>query len=141
MIATIFEKYRVGQRKGVTLLIMIVLLAAFLSISLGIINILLGQIFIIGQAGESFRALYATDIGMERTLYRDRIQNTCNSVVDPNPCNESKTFPGGSCYKVKVVVGPSVDCAGPATRCVDVTGQSTCAPATRYVEREFDIRY
>ena len=125
------------NRRGMTLLIMIVLLAAFLSIAMGMINILLGQLFVIGQAGESFRALYAADIGMERALYRDRVQNICSGTS----CDESKIFSNGSCYTAHVIVGPSEGCLAPNTRCLDVSGQSVCVPARRYVERAFDIKY
>ena len=130
-------KQMISDRRGMTLLLMIVLLAAFFSISLGIINILLGQLFVIGQAGESFRALYAADIGMERALYRDRVQNICGGTS----CSESKIFSNGSCYTANVIVGSSAECLTPNTRCVDVSGQSACVPAIRYVEREFDIKY
>lgn len=130
---------RVGdprQKAGIVFLLMIVLLAAFLSIAMGIINILLGQIFIVGQAGESFHAFYASDIGMERTLYRDRIQNLCSSG-----CAESRTLvPENSCYTSTLIIGPSVGCLGPSTRCIIVKAQNNCV-GQRYVERDFDIKY
>jgi len=127
----------IHDRNGFTLLLVIVLLAAFLSIALGIVNILLGQVIIIGQAGESFKALYAADIGMERTLYRDRVQDICGGVN----CTETRQLPNGACYTVTVQIGPSVQCLGPNTRCVDVEGRDVCGGAERYVQRRFDVRY
>ena len=127
------------NRKGVTLLLMVVLLAAFFSIAIGIINILLGQLFLVEQTGRSSQAFYAAEIGMERALYRDRVQNGCSVA---SSCNELDiALPSGACYTVTLVPGPSAGCTAPSTRCVDVSGVSLCAPATRYVQRQFDLRY
>ena len=127
------------NRKGVTLLLMVVLLAAFLSIAVGIINILLGELFAVEQTGRSSQAFYAAEIGMERALYRDRVQDGCSIA---GSCNESGiALPNGACYTVRLVTGPSAGCTAPSTRCVDVSGVSLCAPATRYVQRQFDLRY
>lgn len=128
----------IHDRRGFTLLLVIVLSAAFFSIAMGIVNILLGQIIIIGQAGESFRALYAADIAMERTLYRDRTANICGGIN----CTETKQLPNGACYTATVQIGPSVSCPGPLNRrCIDVTGQDICGTSERYVQRRFDIKY
>ena len=129
------------NRKGFTLLLMIVLLTAFLSIGIGIVNILLGQVIIIGQAQESFKALYAADIAMERTLYRDRMQNACTT---PPNCGTGITpiiLSNGACYLVSVQLGPSASCPGPDTRCVEVTGQDICGGNQRFVRRSFNVRY
>ncbi|MDP3769869.1 MAG: hypothetical protein Q8R40_02950, partial [bacterium] len=67
MIKYFFSLFRLSDKKGVTLLLTVVLLSVFLSFGLGIINILLGQIIISGQAGQSFDSLYAADRGLERT--------------------------------------------------------------------------
>lgn len=123
------------QKAGIAFLLMVVLLAAFLSIAMGIINILLGQIFIVGQAGESFEAFYASDIGMERTLYRDRVQGLCMSG-----CVESRTLPDNSCYISTLITGPSAACPAPNTRCIIVKGKNKCN-GQRFVERDFDIKY
>lgn len=126
----------IDGKEGIAFLLMVVLLAAFLSIAMGIINILLGQIFIVGQAGESFEAFYASDVGMERTLYRDRVQGLCTSG-----CVESKTlFSGNSCYTSTLITGPSAACPAPNTRCIVIKGQDRCT-GQRYVKRDFDIRY
>ena len=140
---TIFLRKHAGglthEREGVTLLLMIVLLAAFLSIAMGIINILLGQLYAVEQEGRSWSAFYAAEIGMERALYRDRVQNVCAAV---GSCDEAGiALPNGACYTVSLVTGPSAGCTAPSTRCVDVSGVSLCPPATRYVQRQFDLRY
>ncbi len=130
------RKKIIHDRTGFTLLLMVVLLAAFLSISMGIVNILFGQIIIIGQAGESFNALYIADRGIERVLYRDRIQNICGGTS----CNENLTIGTGACYATVVVIGPSAGCVG-STRCMNVLGKDQCVGTNRFVERRFDIRY
>lgn len=141
-----YIQHAVGNRKGFTLLLMVALLTAFLSIGMGIVNILLGQVIIIGQAQESFKALYAADIAMERTLYRDRdpMQNVCgtiNPLTGQSKCNEIISLPNGACYKVSVQLGPSVSCSGPSTRCIVVTGQDICGGSERFVRRSFDVKY
>lgn len=148
MIIRTHKRTIIRDRRGFTLLLVIALLAAFLSIALGIINILLGQVIIIGQAGESFGALYAADIGMERTLYRDRdpLQNICGTPVDAFGksvnCSGKVDLPNGACYTVTVRIGPSALCLGPINRrCIDVVGKDVCGGSERYVERRFDIKY
>lgn len=143
MILRHYLKQITHNQKGVALLFMVVLLATFLSISMGIVNILLGQLFIIGQASESFVAFYASDIGMERTLYRDRVQNACANA-DNSPtyaCNESKVLSNGGCYQTQVDI-PSTGCAAPDVRCMTIKGEDKCGSGlTRYVERQFEIKY
>lgn len=120
-----------------TLLLMVVLLAAFLSISIGIVNILIGQVILVGQSGDSFVALYAADMGIERALYRDRVQHLC---VNPGACNESRALPGNACFDTVVAI-PATGCSGGSTRCITVAAKNICGGAERYVERKFDIRY
>ena len=125
--------------KGFTLLLMVVLLSAFLSIGLGISNILFGQIIISGQAGRSFEALYAADHGMERTLYLDRALNLCTTSLTA-PCTVPWTpIPGDGFYKVDVELSPA--CA--VSRCITVQGQDVdpgTAP-TRFIRRAFILEY
>lgn len=141
MIIRAYIHAHIGDRKGFTLLLMIVLLAAFLSFAMGIFNILLGQIIVVGQAGESFGALYAADTGIERTLYRDRVQNICGTT----DCGSGGAFtnlPNGACYRVDMNPPDlSIACLAPDTRCIKVTGQNICGGAQRFVQRKFGISY
>ena len=127
----------VRAKRGMTLLLIVILLAAFLSIAMGVINILLGQIFLVGQSGESFQALYAADAGMERTLYRDRVLNVFTAGI----YIETNTFADGSCYQMTLNVAPSGTCVAPSTTCIVVRAQSSCFNVRRFVEREFDVKY
>ena len=128
----------IKDREGVTLLIAIILLAAFLSISLGILNILLGQIVIGINESESFHAFYSSDIGMERTLYRDREINICGTT----DCGTGGAFidvPDSGCYQV--VVDISASCTTVGQRCITVTGRYQCDGRERYVDRTFTLAY
>ena len=120
-----------------TLLLMIVLLAAFFSIGVGIANVLVGQVILVGQAGDSFVAFYAADRGIERALYRDRVQNLCGS---PGACNESQALPGNACYDTVILI-PANGCNGGNNRCITVSAKNLCAGSDRYVQRKFDLRY
>ncbi len=133
---SLMQKFK-NQRRGITLLLMVVLLAAFLSISIGIVNVLLGQVILVGQSGDSFVALYAADMGIERALYRDRVQHLC---VNPGACNESRALPGNACFDTVVTI-PATGCGGGSTRCITVAAKNMCGGVERYVERKFDIRY
>lgn len=128
----------IKDREGITLLIAIILLAAFLSISLGILNILLGQLVIgIGESN-SFHAFYAADIGMERTLYRDRELNLCGTT----DCSTRGAFvnaPYSGCYEV--LVNRSASCTAVGRRCITVKGQYKCDGRERYVRRTFILAY
>lgn len=63
------------KNRGVALLLVIVILSAILSVSIGIFNVVLGELLISGEISDSFIAFYAADTGIERMLYRDRNQN------------------------------------------------------------------
>ena len=137
---SLFFKHITKDRNGITLLIAVILLAAFLSIGLGILNILLGQITIGIQESASFHAFYASDIGMERTLYRDRTLNVC---APPADCGTSGAFVNvvgdSGCYKIEVDTSPS--CPGVSKRCITVTGRYKCDLGLREVDRTFILTY
>ena len=133
---SLMQKFK-NQRRGITLLLMVVLLAAFLSISIGIVNALPGQVILVGQSGDSFVALYAADMGIERALYRDRVQHLC---VNPGACNESRALPGNACFDTVVNI-PATGCSGGSTRCITVAAKNMCGGVERYVERKFSISY
>ena len=140
------------NRKGVTVLLVFVILTAITSISFALFNIVFGQLLISADIGHSFNALNAADEGIERLLYEDRVSpgNTCGSPPFPGlppalPCFTQNTtfttenaFPvgGRKCYGVVVnkATGPPV-----VTKLV-VTGQYICNDA-RLVRRAFELNY
>ena len=136
------EVGKIGKLKsdnsGMTLLLVVVLLSAILSISIGIFNIIFGQLQISGEIGDSFRALYSADEGVEKMLYRDRVEEedgVCqiagpDCYVDSSP---ESTLSGG-CYTTRVSkIG--IDTF------LRVTGQARCNPSDRVIQRGFSVSY
>ena len=131
------------NKQGIALLLIVVISTAILSISIGIFNILFGQLIVLGQFSDSFDAMYAADLGIERTLYLDKQLNVCGGTTD---CGTGDTFTShpftsDACYKVTVAT--TTGCAVPGTtRCIEATGEFSCAPGTiRSVRRTFYVSY
>lgn len=123
------------RKQGITLLLVIIILSAILSISLGIFNITLGEIRISGEIGNSFHAFYAADQGIERMLYRDRV------ALDPTVIDgyfEEKSISSGAYFRVNVTKPGSV-CGGTAQ--LVGTGSFPYADPTRQVKRAFFVCY
>lgn len=128
---------RCSSQDGITLLLVIVLLSAILSISMGIFNVVIGELRISGEASDSFRALYAADQGIERTLYQDRQQEALCTVVQGEDCfvAEGVVVPSDACYTVRFSKGAS------ATTIV-IAGQYRCGSnPSRVVKRGFRTTY
>lgn len=126
-----------SSQRGITLLLVIVLLSAILSISIGIFNVVLGEFRISGEATDSFRALYAADQGIERTLYQDREQQALCAVALGPDCfvAEGVGVPSEACYTVRVSK------IADATTIV-IAGQYRCgANPARVVKRGFEVTY
>jgi hypothetical protein len=124
------------QRQGITLLLVVVLLSAILSIGVGIFNIVFGELMIATEITDSFRALYAADQGIERTLYRDR-QKREKCMKIPPECFEELNVKvqSGGLYSVRVSK------SGGATDIV-VAGQSReGVRASLIVKRGFRVSY
>ncbi|MBI4132861.1 MAG: hypothetical protein HY473_02145 [Candidatus Sungbacteria bacterium] len=73
------------SRPGITFLLVILILSALLAISINISNIVVGQIRLSGEIGDSLVALYAADQGIEYLLYCDRVAGANCDSADP-PC-------------------------------------------------------
>lgn len=63
-----------NSQKGVALIITFLVMTIMLAIVLGISVILLSEIKIVSNLGNSVSALYASESGIEKTLYLDRKQ-------------------------------------------------------------------
>ena len=125
------------HRRGITLLLLIVLLSAILSISIGIFNVVIGEFRISGEASDSFRALYAADQGIERTLYQDRQQSALCAVAPGPDCfvAQEVMVPSEACYTVKVSKGA-------AATTIVIAGQYRCGSSpSRVVKRGFQVDY
>ena len=134
-----------NNHKGIALLLVILLLGSFVSISLGIFNTVFEELNISGEIGDSFKAAYAADRGVERTLFRDRITtppatspplSACPNI-DPSLCTETVTFPAtqGGCYTMTLTR------TGPDTL-INVFGTYPCtASPKRIVRRAYSVSY
>ena len=125
------------SQEGITLLLVIVLLSAILSISVGIFNIVNGELQISGETSDSFRALYAADEGIERVLYRDRQQEAvCSDAPGPD-CFVARDVAvrSGACYTARISK------VGDTTKVI-IAGQYRCGENPgRVVKRGFQIVY
>lgn len=131
------KNYRIDDERGITLLLVVVLLSAILSISVGIFNVVFGQIRISGEIADSFVAFYAADQGIEKILYRDRVlEDVCASEQGASCHIEGPTdVASGACYSVRVSkIASQTD--------IVVFGQYRCGSSpNRVVKRGFDVSY
>ncbi|MBI2640457.1 MAG: hypothetical protein HYW91_01065 [Candidatus Sungbacteria bacterium] len=131
----IFYPLSSGER-GITLLLVVVILSVLFSISIGIFNVVLGQIKISGEIADSFVAFYAADQGIEKMLFRDRI----TGEICPTPginCFPAQTFDteSGACYTIRVSK------TGGNTEII-TSGQYRCGTnPLRVVKRGFQVNY
>jgi len=124
------------MQEGITLLLVIILLSAIMSISLGIFNVVLGELKISGEISDSFVAFYAADQGIERVLYLDRNLQAVCQVPGPD-CFTDTNVPveSNGCYTARVSK------AGNTTDII-VAGQYRCGlNPTRVVKRGFEVTY
>lgn len=124
------------EKRGITMLLVVVILTALLSISIGIFGVVFGEIKISGEIADSFIALYSADQSIEELLYRDRIQAAiCSTpgvgcyVAGPIDINS------GGCYTIRV------DKVGGATT-ITSSGQYRCGlNPSRVVKRGLKVSY
>src|SRR3989344_2612838 len=100
-------------QKGITLLLVILVLTPLLSISLGVFAVVFTELRISGEIADSFVALYAADEAIERGLYLDRNQpaSLCTPVVGVG-CQyvgAQVQLSNSSCYILKVDKTPTAD--------------------------------
>ena len=90
MLTNYFHTADKGRQRGITLLLVILVLSAVLSISIGIFAVVYGELRISGEISDSFVALYGADAGLEKLSYETFAHdNICPGSDDP-PC--SATF-------------------------------------------------
>lgn len=125
------------ERRGMALLLVVVLLSALLSISIGVFNVVFGQIKISGEIADSFVAFYAADQGIEKILYQDRSdEDGICPVAGANCFRETDiSVASGGCYTVRVSkVGGNTE--------IIAAGQYRCgASPSRVVKRGFQVTY
>ena len=118
--------------RGIALLLTVFILTAVFSISIGVFNVLYGEILITGAVENSFKAINASDHGVERSVYRDR-----NVAPLANGYAENRTLNSGACYDMGVIKsGPPANLTQ-----ISVVGWYLCNNPTRGVKRAFRVTY
>lgn len=134
-----FDIRNLKFRQGITLLLVVVILSAILAISIGVFNIMFGQLIISGELGASFRALYTTDEGIEKLLYRDRIEKSACVGGPKASCETGTSMPtqAGGCYDYRIDKTPP-----PSDTAIVVTATYPCGGSIRRsVKRSFQVTY
>ncbi|QQG45686.1 MAG: hypothetical protein HYW89_02075 [Candidatus Sungiibacteriota bacterium] len=124
------------HKNGITLLLVVVLLSAIFSISLGIFNVVFGELRLSGEIADSFTAFYAADQGIEKILYRDRVQREVCTTGGANCYTEGPTdIQSVGCYTLRMSkVGGNTE--------IVIAGQYRCgANPQRVVKRGFQVNY
>ncbi|OGZ62915.1 MAG: hypothetical protein A3H51_00500 [Candidatus Spechtbacteria bacterium RIFCSPLOWO2_02_FULL_38_8] len=104
-------KLKLKNQSGVSLYLSVLVLAAVLAIGFGIASLLLGQLKTSRDIQKLMSVIYASDAGVERTLYKIR-QNgdftTCSTLGPPAECEIPTTLlQNQASYKV-IVLDPGV---------------------------------
>lgn len=116
---TILKKIRIylsnvlaGGEQGISLYLSIVTLAAIFAISFGLVSLLLGQLNIARDVGRFIPAIYATDAGIERALYKIRKNgdfDICTTTDPPTACEiQTTTMQNDASYRV-IILDPSFE--------------------------------
>lgn len=120
------------------LLLVVLILAAILSIATGIFNVVFGELRIAGEISDSFQALYAADEGMERMLYCDRVSDSgCAPCPGAGSCSYGPVLTllaNGACHTVRL------SRTGRDTT-VTSTGEYRCGGTTLAVRRALQSTY
>lgn len=132
---------------GFTLLLAVLFVSAFLALSLGLSNLIIGQIQLSGTGRDSQSAFFAADSGAECAVYWDRSSgsfstsspSTITCAGESRPVGGAPTssfdlnFSNGSCVSVVV------DKSSPSETIITSIGHSPCNG--RKVERGLEVRY
>jgi len=95
--------------KGISLYIALMVMTVLLALALGISAILLGQMKVMKGMGNSVLAFYAADTGIERELYRRKIES--GNPPSPNPYCDFLDLDGDG--------GGVTNCSATAIDCTD----------------------
>ena len=139
------------------MLLVVAILSAIMSISLGIFNIIFDQVRISGEIADSFLSFYSADEGIEKTLYLDRI-TYINNAADDYPYGLCGKNPGISCYTTPAPPAGTLATVGgcyqvtmdkaPGSTVLKVIGQyprlqgaDPCGESYRIIKRGFNLTY
>lgn len=90
-------------QRGISLYFAVIITSLLLAMALGLATILLGQIRILREMGDSVKALFAADTGMEKILY-------LNNFCQRDDC--TSTSPFASLCQDQIVAANATSCIG-----------------------------
>jgi len=144
----IFGFFEMFSGRGFAILFTLLIVSITLSISLGVYNLLIGEIILSGTGRDSQLAFYAADAGVECALYWD-IQQSAFSTSTPNNITcvgQTKTVGGGlsSTFSLALENGSCVSITVEKSQTlttVTAQGQNTCESNPRTVQRGLRVTY
>lgn len=130
-----------SPKKGITLLLVILILSALLSVSITIFDSVLGQLRISGEITDSFIALYAADQGLEGLLYENRVAGTvCPESLEQCEYGPVTFGPGYSLLPQDACFRVSLEKEGNEVKIIS-TGEYRCSSPSLSVKRAFSASY
>ena len=96
-------KHLKDSQKGITLFLVIIILAVVLAVAMGLSTILVSQIKMIAGMGNSVKALYAADTGIEEALVpiMGYLKGQASSSTIPVGINDTQ-LENGAHYEVEI---------------------------------------
>lgn len=76
--------------KGVAIYLVVIIVSALTAVSLNIASIIIGGSKMTSNAGDSVKAFYAADTGIEYALYNALENNNCSDIVSGSVGSDSK---------------------------------------------------
>ena len=136
------------MKKGFTLLFTVLFVSASLAISLGLSNLIIGQVRLSGTGRDSQFAFYAADTGAECATYWDRVSNkfATSSVATIVCAGQSRQVGGASVSSFSLnlennsCVNVTVDKSSLTETVITSIGRIPCGDSSR-VERGLEVRY
>lgn len=108
------------QPRGVTLLLVVLVLSIILSISIGIFGVVYSETKISGEIGNSFNAFYLSDEAMERILYEDRVVDWTSGLEPAPGCPGTNNCSWDSDYVDVSTADPDKWPSGPRGGCLRI---------------------
>ena len=119
---------RVQNRDGVILLLVVIILTAIFSISVGVFSVIIGQVSTSETFESSYLALFAADQSIERTLYRDRAEGdfpTGTTIVLPVEISPGVCMSTTTVVKILLPQSTTITAAGINAPCGTISARTT----------------
>lgn len=110
-----------GNQKGVSIYLALIIMAILLAIALGLNTLLIGQIKIVRGMGYSVAAFYAAETGVETALYNPTCTSTCVTLGYLDLNNNSIQDEEDSTYNI-LGINPGVGGCVASNYCIKSVG-------------------